>query len=394
MRIYAITQRETSSSAKSHSDMKHSTPKTKKKLKPVDLSDSVDQMTDQYEVNEQTKSKKRSFIPMLLKTILIVSFCTWIFGIVISSWAFSSLFHTFRSEIHAFISQVEHPSIKQTNGRTNILLLGIGGGDHEAPELTDTIQIFSFHPQTHLSLMSLPRDVWSDSLQDRINTAYYYGNAQQREGGGLELAKQTIEEIVGMPIHYGVVINFEGFKEIIDMVGGIDVSIEKGFSDSKFPIKGKEQDMCNGDPLLSCRYKTVTFTEGIEHMDGERALTYVRSRHATGDEGTDFDRGRRQQEVFTALAKRLETPQQWVTYDSVERFMDIMQRNIKTDITVEDAVGLGLLGGPLYQDAIQQISLESQFMHPDNKLYGGRYVLIPIGTNNDLKQYVQEKLNE
>lgn len=381
-------------SLKSYFIMKHSTSRTKKKKESVAVVTPVDSISNTTEVNEERKSKTYRIIPILLKMLLVGSLCTFLLGIGIFSWASFSLFKTFRSEIHAFVSQVENPSIKQTDGRTNIVLLGVGGGDHEAPDLTDTIQIFSFHPDSHVSSLSLPRDIWSDSLKDRINTAYYYGNDQKREGGGLELAKTIIEEVTGLPIHYAIVINFDGFKDMVDLVGGIDVTVEKGFTDTKFPIKGKEEDLCNGDPLFLCRYMTVTFSEGIERMTGERALTYVRSRHATGDEGTDFDRGRRQQEVLRALVERLKTPQEWIAYNSVEQIMNIVEEQVVTDITISDAIGLGIMGIPLYSNTqrIHQISLESQFMHPDDRLYGGRYVLIPVGTDTDLKTYIKKQL--
>ena len=110
-------------------------------------------------------------------------------------------------------------------------------------------------------------------------------------------------DVLGIPIHYNVTINFEVFKQIVDTLGGIDVEIENTFTDSEYPIEGKEDD-----PVIANRYETVTFTKGLEKMNGERALKYVRSRHGDGAEGTDFARSKRQQKVILAIKDKLMSP--------------------------------------------------------------------------------------
>jgi len=178
--------------------------------------------------------------------------------------------------------------VKSDNGRVNILLLGVGGGTHEGPDLTDTIIVVSFHlTQKTLSLISIPRDIWSDSLRDKVNSAYHYGE-EKKEDGGLTLSSIIIEDVIGIPIHYAMVIDFSQFESLIDYIGGIDVEVPAAFIDTEYPIAGKEEDPCDGDPMFLCRYQTVTFEKGMQHMNGKRALMYVRSRHADGEEGTDF----------------------------------------------------------------------------------------------------------
>ncbi|MFZ5845535.1 MAG: LCP family protein, partial [Patescibacteria group bacterium] len=196
-------------------------------------------------------------------------------------------------------------NLKAFDGRTNVLVLGIAGGTHEGADLTDTMMVLSLAKEPKkLVLISIPRDIWSDTLKDKINSAYHYGN-EKKPGGGMILAKAIVEDVVGIPIHYGLLIDFSGFKELIDLVGGVKVKVSRSFTDPNFPISGRENDPCQGDPKLACRYETVQFTAGEELMAGERALKYVRSRHAEGEEGSDFARSRRQQEVFVALKDKL-----------------------------------------------------------------------------------------
>lgn len=128
--------------------------------------------------------------------------------------------------------------LKSLQGRTNIVLLGIAGGQHDGADLTDTIMILSFHPTSKtLSLISLPRDVWSDTLKDKINSAYHYGE-EKKKGGGLILSKAIISDVVGLPIEYGFVFDFSKFRDVINLVGGITIDVPESFTDAEFPIAG------------------------------------------------------------------------------------------------------------------------------------------------------------
>ncbi|NMB56740.1 hypothetical protein GYA19_02265 [Candidatus Beckwithbacteria bacterium] len=190
-------------------------------------------------------------------------------------------------------------------GKTNILFLGMGGGNHEGADLTDTMIFISLDLKNNqVYLLSLPRDIWSASMQAKINTAYHYGE-ENETGGGYKLAEDAVYEIVGMPIHYVVSLDFSGFENIINLLGGVDVEIERSFEDKLYPIAGKENDLCAGDPSLACRYETINFTQGLQHMDGTTALKFVRSRHSEGEEGTDFARSQRQQKVMEAIKDKL-----------------------------------------------------------------------------------------
>lgn len=270
----------------------------------------------------------------------------------------------------------------KTNNHVNILLLGKAGTKHEGPNLTDSLTVISYNIKSKtISFISIPRDIWSTTLQDKINSAYAYGEAKKR-GGGMILAKSEVGAIVGMPIHYAVVINFDRFKKLIDDIGGIDVNVEREFTDNKFPIEGKENDPCDGDPEYACRYKTVSFKKGLQHMDGETALNYVRSRNAIGEEGNDFARNARQQKIVDALVSKIIGTVKTLNQEKIMSLyteLDIVvERDIKNDEGVYIAKKL-LLASKLKK---QQFSLpEKLFTIPNRYEYAGKYVLIPESGN-------------
>jgi LCP family protein required for cell wall assembly len=231
------------------------------------------------------------------------------------------------------------PNSKVTaiDDRVNILVLGKSGQGTSSPDLTDTIIFASLDLQkSKISLVSLPRDIWVPAIRAKINSAYYWGNkpanSQPVPGGGLKLAKSLTEEIVGQPIEYAVVLDFSGFEEMINAVGGIDVNVERPFTDNKFPIPGKENDLCNGDKEYKCRYETITFEKGLMHMDGALALKFARSRNAEGDEGTDLARAARQEKIIQALKEKILSKQVLLSLTKLIRLYKAVMKNLETDI--------------------------------------------------------------
>ena len=255
-------------------------------------------------------------------------------------------------------------TLTSTGGRTNILLLGIGGGDHEGADLTDTMMVISLSSKERIAaFISIPRDIWSDTLKDRVNSAYHYGEAK-KEGGGLLLAKVISEDVVGIPIHYTLLVDFSGFKEIIDLVGGIDVAVTKAFTDNDYPIAGKEKETCPGDPTNRCVYETVHFDAGIERMDGERALKYVRSRNAEGDEGSDFARSRRQQEVMVALKDTLVHPARWFSLSLMSTLLSVLDLATETDMNLGELATVAKRIANVDDSRIQKISFDERLYTP------------------------------
>jgi anionic cell wall polymer biosynthesis LytR-Cps2A-Psr (LCP) family protein len=137
---------------------------------------------------------------------------------------------------------------------------------------------------------------------------------------------QTVEHNFGVPVHHYVRVDFEGFRAVVDAVGGIDVVVEEPIVDNAYPTED---------------YGTmrIEIPAGPQHMDGETALRYARSRHGS----SDFDRAKRQQQILTALARRLLAPEVWPELPAVYR---VMMDNVDTDLTIDDLL---LLAPTLYR---------------------------------------------
>lgn len=284
--------------------------------------------------------------------------------------------------------------IESSGGRTNILVLGKGGAGHEAPDLTDTMIFISVpHDKKDLLLVSLPRDIWIPELRAKLNSAYYWGN-KKSSGGGKVLAKALGEQIMGQPIHYTAVVDFSGVSGIVDALGGVDVEIETSFVDDHFPIIGREGDKCGGDPKLMCRYETVKFERGVEHMDGTRALKFIRSRYAQGDEGTDFARSARQQKVIAAIEKKMFTTDFLLSPNKIKNFIDVLEKSIETDI--DEPAGAILARYMLdSKDRRKSYVLGEDFLvnPPISTKYDNLYVFVPKdGTWDKVHEWVQTLL--
>lgn len=269
--------------------------------------------------------------------------------------------------------------VAQTDKRTNILILGKAGEGYTAPDLTDTIIVASVgHTKdSNFVLFSLPRDIWIGELETKLNSVYFWGN-EKEDGGGLVLAKSTVEEIVGIPIHYAAVIDFNNYKKLIDIVGGIDVQIEHGFTDSRFPIPGRENDLCGGDPEYNCRYETIVFEKGVEHMDGKRALKYVRSRQSADEaEGTDFARSLRQQQVLHALKEKLMSKEIVLNPSKLKQIWEETMASLETDLSERE---IAILARRVY-DARAEVEShtlpEELLINPDPREFQNLYVFVP-----------------
>ncbi len=157
----------------------------------------------------------------------------------------------------------------------NIALLGSDKREDSSTWRTDTIIVLSVDTQSDfIRLLSIPRDLWVNIPghgYDRINTADLWGELAE-EGGGPNLVKETISQNLGIPIHYYVRVDFDGFVKIIDAIGGLDIDVE-------------------------CPLTDIELYPGMHHMDGELALLYARSRITS----SDFDRSRRQRKLLMAL---------------------------------------------------------------------------------------------
>jgi len=308
------------------------------------------------------------------------------------------LFVTKTLHVSPFKTLLSLDGLKTYNNHVNILFLGIAGDDHEGPNLSDSIVVVSYDLKAnHLATISIPRDVWSEALRDKINSAYAYGEAKKK-GAGFILAKAEVETIIGQPIHYAAAINFGQFEKLIDFLGGVEVNVENSFIDKEFPITGKEDDLCNDDPEYKCRYKTISFTKGGSLMDGQTALNFVRSRHAIGSEGTDFAREKRQQKVIEAIKNKLISFAEKPDLNQYEKLYDLMDKLVKRNIDNQQVAII--LKNIVFMKNFKQEKIvlsEDFFINPVTNLerYDGLWVLTPI--NDDMRivhKYIDCRLTQ
>lgn len=285
--------------------------------------------------------------------------------------------------------------VVSSGGRVNFLILGKAGGDHTAPDLTDTI-VFASVSLTKPSVVavSIPRDIWVPSIRAKINSAYYWGK-EKDSTRGLVLAKSTVEQIVGQPIHYGLVVDFSGFTKIIDVLGGIEVEVERGFIDNKYPIAGRENDTCNGDAEYKCRYETIEFKQGMQKMDGTTALKFVRSRNAEGDEGTDLARGARQEKVIAAIKNKVFSKEVILSPRKLLSLYSAVKDYIETDAS--GSVGAIMARRILVSrnNITSQVIPEDYLVNPEKSAtYDNLYVFIPkSGTWLETQNWIKSLLN-
>ena len=283
-------------------------------------------------------ARKRALIALIIAAVLI-------FGVLImkSGNLFPFLWNvSFKKEIQL----KESPDKK-----INLLVLGVGGGTHDGPDLTDTIIFASIDPiAKKVTLVSLPRDLWQPDLNAKVNSAYTFAEEKQ-PGSGLTYTKALIGKILDQQIDYAVKIDFGGFVKAVDIAGGLDVKVENSFDDYQYPVEGKENDACGltDDTIASlsaeiasgsaseaesfpCRYEHIHYDKGPAHMDGITALKYVRSRHALGKEGSDFARSKRQERVISAFREKIFSVDTFLNPVKLVNLINTLQDSIKTDI--------------------------------------------------------------
>ncbi len=280
--------------------------------------------------------------------------------------------------------------LAQTSGRTNILIMGKAGGSHEGPDLTDTMLLVSVGlTKPGVVTVSIPRDLWIPDIRAKINSAYYWGKQKSTDTEsagkqGIVFARSITEEVVGTGVQYGVVIDFSAFKEIVDTLGGIEVDVQNSFTDELYPIQGKENDLCDGDPTFACRYETISFNAGSQKMDGDTALKFVRSRHSEGAEGTDTARAARQQKIIDAIKNKITDPKVFLSIKTDLALFKVLKKYVETDM---DSSSMVILGRKIIEGSqnISQYLLPEELLvnPPINKIYDRQYVFVPKAGNGN-----------
>lgn len=338
--------------------------------------------------NKLSKAKRRIFKHVWLIRISAIAIVLIIVAII-GYFIHQSRITSFVAPAVNFIF-TSNAEVQSENGRTNILILGKGGEGHDGADLTDTI-IFSSISKTDNSvvLVSIPRDVYLVEEQLKINHAYSDAKEQGGTVQGLANAKKIISQLVGQPIHYVVVVDFSAFTKLIDALGGIEVDVERTFTDNKYPIAGAENDLCGlqagrSADFYTCRYETLTFEKGLQNMSGEIALKFARSRHSLDPlEGTDFARSARQQKVINGIRNKILSTGIIFNPDKISELIKIGEDSIVTDLTVDEAAVLARVSFDA-RDNLQTYVLDRDLLHEppiSPYRYGGQYVLLPKGAN-------------
>jgi len=244
--------------------------------------------------------------------------------------------------------------------RTNVLILGIDRRPGQGYVVrADTILLATIAPaKPQIALISIPRDLYVEIPGHgpaRINTAHFWGE-NEAQGNGPRLSVQTIAHNFGVPAHHYVRVDFEAFRAVVDAIGGIDVEVEKTIIDEAYPTED---------------YGTmrIEIPAGLQHMDGETALRYARSRHGS----SDFDRARRQQQILIALAHHVSDPWVWPHLPAVSL---AIANHIETDLSRWQLLLMLPTLGRIGPDGIERHVIDRTMTQPWTTPAGGS-VLLP-----------------
>ena len=321
---------------------------------------------------------------ILLIGLLIILIITGVGGVLL--WQRVSAFNASVSSAPATSSALWGPL-----GGTepvNIALFGYGGAEHKGGNyLADSIQIMSIDPVAGTTtIIPIPRDFWvegSPEIPDngKINEAFAIGYIR----GGIEeagrLSTEILSRVTGLQIHHWMAIDFAGFREMIDAVGGVDLVNPRPF---KYTWSEKA--------YRAGRFNAGSFDRGPIHLDGEGALTYARARYTNKPpESSDFARSARQQRVLTALRGKVGTGGIGSIGPGLA-MMDALEGRMTTDLS---AIDLYLLSGHLEPDRRIELKEGEVLEATTNTI--GQYILAVIGRQSSddygpLQRYLAAEL--
>lgn len=282
-----------------------------------------------------------------------------------------------------------------TSDRVNVLVMGYGGGTHQGANLTDSMMVISLLPQSqHTTLISVPRDLWvqippNSGQYQKINAAYEdaSGNGQNPAAGG-DAAAQKVSLVTGLNVKYWLTINFTGFRDLINSIGGIDVYVPDSFN-ACYPK--------NDDADINASWIKVQFNKGLQHMDGETAIRYARAREplevcgkGTSEnqaELTDFARSARQQIIIKAALAKVK---QISTWPSLFNALTALQHTIYTNLSLADLTEFAL---KMDLGTAHRVGLSNQNVLVDAVSSDGQDILLPRnGDWQAIIDYVRQQL--
>lgn len=265
------------------------------------------------------------------------------------------------------------------NGRVNLVFLGYGGAGHDGPYLTDSLLVVSYDPASGKSaLISVPRDLWvqvpaNSGQYAKLNTAYAYGVYHGGPNVGGALAALKVTEILGMNVPYWLSLDFTGFEQLVDKLGGVDINVPDDFVASMSPSHSP----------------SWVFHHGEQHMNGTLALIFARARYnEPAAEASDFARSVHQQLLMKAIADKLRSPLEWRAIPGV---MDALQPQIHTNLSLRDLTTI--FRETDFAHALH-FGLTNQNVLVDATSADGQAILLPAnGDWNAIVHYVQTQLN-
>lgn len=262
--------------------------------------------------------------------------------------------------------QAPAPNVTPTPPPINVLVLGTDGRPDESDAArTDTMILLTLDPTSKsIGMLSLPRDLWvpipGQNITNKINTAYTLGETSHYPGGGAQLAKDTVSSFIGRPVDYYVRVNFGGFEEIIDLIGGIDINVPYEINDDQYPTADYGVELFHLDA-------------GLQHLDGATALKYARTRH--GDD--DYSRARRQQDIIRAVAEKVLNagmiPQ---LIAKAPQLLMTTQNTIQTDIPIPTALELAKMVNGTSLREVRQLVLDKKYGE-ETYSSAGMWILLP-----------------
>lgn len=286
-------------------------------------------------VNSRYEKKRKK--GRRLKRVLIV-FLTLFLAVV--AYGGYLLFETYQAANNAYTeldrekSKYRDKEVEINKDPFSVLIMGIedysSGGENGR---TDTLIVATLNPKEKtMKLLSIPRDtlVYYEHLgyESRINHAHAYG--------GKEMTIEKVEELLEVPIDYYTTVNFEGFKNVIDIIGGVEVEVPFDFTE--------KSDVDNS---------LLQFTEGPMNLDGEEALAYARMRKQ--DPRGDFGRNDRQKQIIQAAMSEMLKPGNLLKVDNIAKEMG---KNVQTNIRVSEGIGLSKLYAGFNSSSMENVTLE------------------------------------
>lgn len=316
--------------------------------------------SDQHTASTPYKHPLKRFLKVLLAIVLILLL---IIGLAAAI-------------IYFYVTQ---GSIDNTDGRTNIVFLGVD----EAASLSDTIMIVSIDDidgDPDVAMVSVPRDLWVDVPGfggSKINAAYSIGERNQYPGGGPGLTRETLESVLGIDIHYYSALGFDDFVALIDAAGGVEIEVENTINDPRYPAPEGPG------------YSPLLIEAGAQHFDGETALKYARSRQSTND----FDRAFRQQQIVLALRDQVVSDGNLPQVQKITNLITTLDTRVDTDMSRAEVLQLAAtLRNTRPEDVPQYVIDTSNFL--TGAQFDGSSLVPRTGNFDEIQSFVNDVFSQ